>query len=344
MRTSSVGLREDLQVLAKSMQEDLPINELEKLEDAFKFVIRELVKKYPGDPSCAFMIAKTQKEMGLLRKYKSYGIKACTPLGYAIFLLNRGEGFSFQNHLTGKVELFHFLSVSEGGYAFVSSENDWNLSYEKEKFQDWLGGKKDPEYDRFRISVRVGDVVKIDKPGIVHTAIGCVLEEYATASTDMVERLHDQNTGKPIPRKFSKIFVRRALDKTEFPESSSLVSAEDSSKRIMIRPEKTEFGEKTTLHDSSVFAAARFHVDGSKSQTVVSEDRYVSIYFTKGNGTISLVDSSGKSDQEFKMGVSKGDPILFIPGTKWIIENRSDVPLQYSFLSVEKSRAFSHSS
>ena len=339
MRTPAIGLTEELQSLAKALQADLPIAELEKLEADFKSVVRNLAEGYRSDPSSAFSVAKAQKEMGLLRKYKSYGIKACSPLGYAIFLLNHDEGFSFQNHLTGKVELFHFLEVPEGGYAFVSSEDGWKLAYEKKKVKKWSDGKKDPAYDRFKIPVRVGDIVKIDKPGIVHTAVGCVLEEYATASTDMVERLHDQNAGKPIPKKFSKAFVRRALDKMEFPESSSLVSVEDLSKRSLIRPKKVEFGEETTLHDSKQFVAARYQVGASKSQTVVPGKRYVSLYFTEGQGTVSFVDSSGKQGREFTIAVSKGDPILFIPGTKWIIENFSNISLQYSFLSVEKSCA-----
>jgi len=36
----------------------------------------------------------------------------------------------------------------------------------------------------------------ISELGVVHTVMGCVLEEYATVSTDMVERLHDQNIGR----------------------------------------------------------------------------------------------------------------------------------------------------
>ena len=46
-------------------------------------------------------------------KYKSYAVKAATPLGYSIFLQNQGQGFSFQQHLVHKLE--GFIQASRAG-------------------------------------------------------------------------------------------------------------------------------------------------------------------------------------------------------------------------------------
>ena len=336
---SAAGLKKEIQSLAKALQADLPIAELEKLEWEFKSVVREIVERHSGDPSCIFTVAKAQKQMGLLRKYKSYGIKACTPLGYAIFLLNHDEGFSFQNHLTGKVELFHFLRVSDGGYAFISGKEDWERSYRKEKFQDWLGGKADLAYESFKIFVRAGDVVKIDKPGIVHTAIGCVLEEYATASTDMVQRLHDQNMGKSIPKMFSKVFVQKKLDALVFPDSSTFVFTGSVSRRKPVRFLRTPFGQMRILHKAKEFIASHIALNSKKCQKICSGPRFVSLYVTEGTGTISLKDSSGKFSEKFTLCLFKGDSILLVPETEWQITNTSRMPLRYSFLSVHSDLA-----
>ncbi len=58
---------------------------------------------------------------------------------------------------------------------------------------------------------RPGDVIVIDKLSVVHSVVGCVLAEFATVSTDMVDRLHDQNEGAPIPAEFTRAFSEERI-------------------------------------------------------------------------------------------------------------------------------------
>ncbi len=41
-------------------------------------------------------------------------------------------------------------------------------------------------------------MIEVGQTKLVHTVIGCVLEEFATCSTDTVVRLFDQNTGQAV--------------------------------------------------------------------------------------------------------------------------------------------------
>lgn len=300
---------DELKRVSVAMQQDMPIAELEKLESTFKLLVRGLVDQYPGDASVSFKIARIQKEMGLLCKFKSYGVKVCTPLGYAIFLLNTNEGFSFQNHLDFKVELFHILEVSDGGYVYISTSEEWNHVFDEQKFQRWFTGQVVAEYDVFKKNVKPGDVIKIDRTGIVHTAIGCTLEEYANVSTDMVQRLYDQNKGKQIPEYFSREFVNRKLEKIVFPNVE----------------------KEIVFNQSDAFAAKRVSIDVSSQQTIETQDQYISMYVTQGKGELSIVGHS--------MDLFKGDPVLLIPGSLWVLKNTSTMPMQYSLLAIQKQNA-----
>lgn len=312
---------DELRKLSVVMRQDLPILELEKLEDRFKILVQSLVDENFGDELIAFEIAQIQKEMGLLCKYKSYGIKACTPLGYAIFLLNPHEGFSFQNHLDFKVELFYILDVLEGGYVFISTSEQWNRVFDEKKFQQWFEGESITEYDKYKTKVVPGSVIKIDKTGIVHTAIGCTLEEYANVSTDMVQRLYDQNKGKQIPKNFSRAFVKKQISSIVFPV---FVNDQSSS---------TDFGMEIFLNKSDEFVAKRVSIYPSKQQMIKTQDQYISLYITQGEGNLSVAESNNF------ISLSEGDPVLLVPNSQWILKNSSNIPLQYSLLAVDKESA-----
>jgi len=331
MKTKQEQL-DELYGLVSVLRQDLPIVELEKHEFVFKQIIRDLVEMYSGDEDISFAIANIQKEIGLLCKYKSYGVKACTPLGYAIFLLNEGEGFSFQNHLDFKVELFHILKVLPKSYVFISSANDWDELYQEDKFKEWFDGGLVSEYERFRINPKPGDVIKVDTTGIVHTAIGCVLEEYANTSTDMVQRLYDQNVGRKIPQHFSRSFVEEQLKTLVFPDYSSIVSIDADHSRSQIPDEQTDYGRKIILHDTADFFAARGFIDLMKAEYIESGDQYISLYVTEGEGELWI--------HENKTTLTKGDPVLLVPKTSAVLRNTSDtVPLVYSVLSLHKEKA-----
>src|SRR5215510_1718963 len=151
-----------LPALGRHLTADAPIEVAERYEAVLKSILLEqLAGGVPG--STARRVARFQQEIGFLFKYKSYAVKCATPLGYSVFFQRPGEGFSFQRHVTRKTEVFHILEVLPGGSV--------------------------PRYDAFRFDVRPGDVFVIDQLNVVHTVIGCVLEEFATVSTDMVDRL-----------------------------------------------------------------------------------------------------------------------------------------------------------
>lgn len=319
------------------MRADLSISDLEKLEAKFKSKIKLLVNQYTGSPEVALSVAKIQKNLGLLFKYKSYGIKACTPLGYSIFILNREEGFSFQNHLSFKTELFNVLNVLPGGYLFAASEKDWKKSFEEKKFKDWFDKKHGGQYDKFKIIPAIGDIIKIHKIGIVHTAIGCVLEEYANTSSDMVQRLYDQNFGKKIPSRFSRSFVQKSLNKISFPDKNSLVFIDRKKKKL--KPKKMKFGEWVVFNNSTEFFAARCSINTSKVQKIFTKDNYISIYVTKGEGKISIFDDNNTFDTDLTFKIKNGETTMLVPETVWKIENISQEPLCYSFLSVKSLNA-----
>ena len=312
----------ELRKLSVVMQQDLPIFDLEKFESQFKAIVGFLVEKYPNNTLIAFTIAQIQKKMGLLCKYKSYGVKACTPLGYAIFLLNPREGFSFQNHLDFKTELFYILHVSKGGYVYISTSEQWNRVFDEQKFKHWFAGGFFAEYDKYKLKVIPGSVIKIDKTGIVHTAIGCTLEEYANVSTDMVQRLFDQNKGKQIPKKFSREFVKKQIESVVFP-----VFANDQS---FLK----EFGMEIMLNESDEFVAKRVSIYPSKQQMIKTQGQYISVYVTQGKGNLSILESNGNS-----INLSKGDPVLLVPNSSWILKNTSTLQLQYSMLAIDKNKA-----
>ena len=75
-------------------------------------------------------LASLMKDIGLFFKYKPYAVKASHPLGYSIFLQRPLEGFSFQNHLEHKTEVFHILEVMPGGFVFLCKYEDWQKHYE----------------------------------------------------------------------------------------------------------------------------------------------------------------------------------------------------------------------
>ena len=209
--------------LVKQLRADSPIAVLEEFERQLKEVLtRELTA--PPDGARIRALASFQKDLGFLLKYKSYAVKAASPLGYSVFLQRPGEGFSFQQHVTHKTEIFYVLDVLPGGYVFLCDFAEWREIYRRETFLAWLNGAADPRYERFRFVPRPGDVVVIDRLSVVHSVVGCALAEFATVSTDMVDRLHDQNEGAPIPAEFSRAFAEERIGRLAWPVESSCVT------------------------------------------------------------------------------------------------------------------------
>lgn len=282
--------RDVLPVLAQYLTRDLPIAELEKAEQILKVILGYLLKeKITG--GFARDLARFQMEVGFLFKYKSYAVKAVSPLGYAIFTQQPGEGFSFQRHITHKTEIFHILEVQPGGYVFICDYEEWGRVYEKEAFARWLEGNPDPRFDRFRIVPEPGDIFVIDQLNVVHTVMGCMLEEFATVSTDMVDRLHDQNAGNPIPSFYNRDYAGKVTREISHPASNRLISlAPGNGSASAINPVKIPGGSVTRLASRPV-DACRFRVDrGSATQCQRDERCAVSIYVAAGKGNLITGD------------------------------------------------------
>ncbi len=289
-RIAAHGL-EVLAALETHLASDQPIGALEGYEAVLKAVLRrEMAGAVPA--AAARSIAEFQRRVGLLLKYKSYAVKASSPLGYSIFLQNPGEGFSFQRHLTHKTEVFHILDVHPGGFVFLCSGEEWQRVYDRERFAAWLAGERDePEYERFRIPARPGDVFVLDQLGIVHTVVGCILEEFATISTDMVDRLHDQNQGRPIPPAFTRDWVRRRLQALHTPAASRLVTPAAGAPGVQIEelaPARAPGGTRTVLADGFVVATLYRVEPGAESDPGHDACCAASLYVRQGSGKALL--------------------------------------------------------
>jgi hypothetical protein len=324
---------EVLPALAEYLTRDLQIAVLESYESVWKAVLRrELSGEVSGDTARA--IAAFQRRVGLLLKYKSYAVKASSPLGYSIFLQNPGEGFSFQRHLTHKTEVFHILDVHPGGFVFLCGFDEWERCYDRGRFAAWLAGERpDPAYDRFRYPARPGDVFILDQLGIVHTVVGCTLEEFATISTDMVDRLHDQNQGKPIPAGFGKTYAAERLRAVRSPASSRLAAGPRTAAGPGATPELAPVdvvgGSKTVLADGFV-AATQYRIEPHGETEVYADPSCAaSLYVRTGEGRL-LMGTAAEMRRASAPGLRlHGGDLLTVPhGIQYAFVNEGREPLE----------------
>lgn len=165
---------------------------VEAIERAAVSVFRQQFAEPDGrDASAARSFADFFHALGFLFKYKPYGVKIASPFGYSIFDLYPGRGFSFQLHSEPKYEAFHILRSRPGSFVYLSSSPEWVESGEKAALTWSEDGRE--FVSEYRHDPEPGDVARITSTEVVHTVIGCTLEEYATTSFDAVVRLLDQN-------------------------------------------------------------------------------------------------------------------------------------------------------
>ncbi len=328
-----------LSILREFLHQDLPIEQTERLEALVKSVLRNAMN-HSVSGADARQIALFQKELGFVLKYKSYAIKAASPVGYSIFLQNEREGFSFQRHVVHKLEVFHILSIKPGGYVFFCDYDDWNRIYEKDSFERWLQGEPNQAYDRYRFVPEPGDVFTISELGVVHTVVGCVLEEYATVSTDMVERLHDQNLDKKIPANFNRAAAEPVLRAIAPPAQNRFVRGFGERNIERIEPVPVQGGERTLLCDSFV-RAARYMIGRGKETAMYHDDnRTVLLRFFRGHGTLVIADTSECGGAPPRVPFAQGDLFLVAPGIRYAIRNDGDVDAAYSEHCIAPDVAF----
>ena len=328
--------------LVDALRTDSPIAVLEESERRLKEVLgRELAAPLDGPRIRA--LASFQRDLGFLLKYKSYAVKAASPLGYAVFLQRPGEGFSFQQHVTHKTEIFYILDVLPGGYVFLCDFADWQLIYTRESFLAWLNGAPDARYERFRFVPKPGDVVVIDKLSVVHSVVGCTLAEFATVSTDMVDRLYDQNEGHAIPAEFTRVFSEQRLRSLVWPQTSHRVTLGSSGwSRAEIRSHAIRGGQKTTLGDDDRFSASVIRIEpGGQSEVVRSPDRAISVHVASGSGQLLLGTADEMSESTPpRLAARAGDLFLIAPHAHYAFVNDGDAAFVVAEHRIPPSVAF----
>jgi hypothetical protein len=278
---------EELEALRESLTADQPIEALERVEESWKQALTELLTA-PLTGAEARRIAAFQRDVGLLPKYKSYAIKASSPLGYSVFFQEPGKGFSFQQHRHHKVEIFHILETMPGAFALLCTLEEWHAAYDRERFTRWLDGANDPIYERWKIPLAAGDVICLERTGIVHTVIGCILEEFATISTDMVERLHDQNEDASIPESYRRATALHLLKNTPSPAVSQRVAV-PGGQRLPLPQEAFRGGAIVTLGAVPGLRASRIRLEsGRQTQFMTSGDDSLVLFASKGDACLLL--------------------------------------------------------
>ena len=330
------SLLESLNNLQEKLTCDCSINELEQHEVAYKRCLEALFLQ-PTNASLAAAIARFQQQINWLLKYKSYAIKASNPLGYSIFLQNPGEGFSFQQHTQHKLEVFHILEVFAGGFVFICDFREWQAVYHPQAFADWLRGSADERYERFRYRPLAGDVFIIDQLNTVHTVIGCVLEEYATTSTDKVDRLYDQNQHKAIPQQFCREYALSRIQSISPPAKNHLICRQHDSVWIGEELEKKPIGGGTLVQLASLaqLTAARLSIHGhAKTDFLPTRERALSIFIAAGSGYLRFADAPSIDAKCPSIALSCGDNLLLAPDIYFAIQNTTSVLLEVSVHSI----------
>jgi hypothetical protein len=328
--------------LARQLRADSPIAVCEQFERQLKEMLaRELMASPDG--SRARALASFQRDLGFLLKYKSYAIKAASPLGYSVFLQRPGEGFSFQQHVTHKTEIFYILDVLPGGYVFLCDFEAWREVYRRDTFLAWLNGAADSRYERFRFVPQPGDVIVIDKLNVVHSVVGCTLAEFATVSTDMVDRLYDQNEGLPIPAEFSRSFAEERIGRLTWPRESSRVTFSAAGwSRASMPVETVTGGRRTSFGGGDKFVASSSRlVSGASSELTSDAGRATSVHIAAGSGQLIL----GTADEVRRttppaLAARAGDLFLIAPGAHYGFVNDGPMPLVVAEHSIEPAVAF----
>jgi mannose-6-phosphate isomerase-like protein (cupin superfamily) len=329
--------------LARQLRADPPIAVLEQFERELKEMLAHELTA-PPDGARIRALASFQRDLGFLLKYKSYAVKAASPLGYSVFLQRPGKGFSFQQHVTHKTEIFYILDVLPGGYVFLCDFEAWRKIYRRETFLAWLNGAPDSRYERFRFVPRPGDVVVIDRLNVVHSVVGCTLAEFATVSTDMVDRLYDQNEGLPIPAEFSRAFAEERISRLAWPGESSRVTFGESGWSRASLPAQTVpgGGRRTSFGGGGKFVATSLRLDSGGSSDNRSEaGRATSIHIASGSGQLILGTADEvRSATPPALAAHAGDLLLVAPGAHYRFINDGARPLVVAEHSIDPSVAF----
>jgi hypothetical protein len=237
-----------------------------------------------------------------------------------------------------KTEHFHFLSVPQGrNFAYLCESDEWKKFYESEKFTRWLAGEPNPAFERYCYLPQPGDILSVDRPGVVHTALGCVLEEYANVSTDMVDRLHDQNKGKTIPQKFNRPYFLKQLDAVKYPQDSRRVLRTEKGFAVQPLP-WTSMGDAKRLLVASTqtYTAERLFLPPGASWVWKTGDQFLTAFLSEGTVLCQLIRYRD-AKMEKSLSLDRHDIFLILPRTEWRVQNLSPKSAQFSVLSINEA-------
>ncbi len=329
------GTLDRLETLRAPLTSDMSIDALEEFEASWKQALGKLLTA-PLSGSEARRVAEFQRDVGLLPKYKSYAIKASSPLGYSVFFQEAGQGFSFQQHRRHKVEIFHVLDTSPGAFALLCTLEDWNAHYEQDAFSRWLEGSGNPLYERWRTPLSPGDVICLERTGLVHSVIGCTLEEFATASTDMVDRLHDQNVGAAIPQSYCRETAQHLLRSTPSPATSQIVAS--PLERCPLVRQGFPGGDIATLGEVPGLRATRIRLEGMRHSPLQRSEQETLVLFASRGDACLLLGTAEELEQKNPPSIElpRGSVAMIPPGMVYEIASlAADVEISVHAIQPE---------
>jgi quercetin dioxygenase-like cupin family protein len=293
------ALAEVVDVLAQPR----PIGEAEAVEAWIK-TSWEAVGVQKLDAAGKVRFAEFFRRIGFVPKYKSYGVKYAAPFGYALFDLKDGEGFSIQLHETMKIEAFHILAPHSQAFVLLCSREEWD-KHGAEMVSLWEDGRPDESLLAYR--PQPGDVTVVNDLSTIHSVIGCVLEEFATSSYDVVVRLHDQNAGRAVDLPAAHVPVSDVLATagTFDPQHYVFRDGDDWTRQPV--PENSY--DIVSLEDKGLKG---WHVvvdEGSSTEGKVGPDNILTVFNL--SGTLAL-DVEGT-----QIELAAGDVTALAPGTAY---------------------------
>jgi hypothetical protein len=169
-----------------------------------------------------------------------------------------------------------------------------------------------------------------------------MLEEYATISTDMVDRLHDQNAGHRIPEIFNRTYALSVLKNLSYPARSFLVrSGNGNIERTPLPSTSFKGGFRQELETKDL-AGALFQIDGrQQTEMLCDRDYAASLFVSGGQGRVFMGE-----EREFyganppDIPVSGGDILLIPAGISYIVRNESADILRFSLQRIRVDVAF----
>ena len=163
-------------------------------------------------------------------------------------------------------------------------------------------------------------------------------------STDMVDRLHDQNAGRDIPPYFNRDRAMRQLRELAYPESSRLVRAGvgEEHEPACIDPLGLDGGSARVLVDAFV-RGCHYRVEARRGPLLHDPVRATSVYVTSGSGRVRIGDGAAATGRDHAdcISVAAGDLLLIAPDVPYEPSSEGTMPLAFTEHRIRPEVAFS---